>query len=132
MGLLNCWNWTNCGRYPGGPKAKELGVCPAATNKDSDGFLGGRNGGRSCIFITGTLCGGSVQGSFIDKKKKCMNCDYYKALKKEYNFSVSSIKYKEYCEKSDFQKEKTPESLNWISKKIPAKQTSINAKRKYK
>ena len=31
----NCWEVKQCGRQPGGPKAGEFGVCPAATASGS-------------------------------------------------------------------------------------------------
>lgn len=34
----NCWEFKKCGREPGGAKASELGVCPAATDASSDGL----------------------------------------------------------------------------------------------
>lgn len=131
MGLLNCWNWKNCGRYPGGPKVKELGVCPAAVNSKADGFLDGRNAGRACIFVAGTLCGGSRQGSFIDKEKHCLECDYYQALRSEYGLSLTSDKYKEYCAKIDLHKKMTDKDQPWISKNVPPEVTAENAKRRY-
>lgn len=132
MGLLNCWNWKNCGRYPGGPKAEELGVCPAATDARSNGFLGGRNAGRSCIFVKGTLCGGSVQGTFEEKKLNCMSCDYYIALKKEFNFSVSSANYHHFIEDSTTNTDNQLNHLSWISPKVPPEVTAKNAKKRYK
>lgn len=57
MGKLNCWNWKNCGRYPGGSKAKDLGICTASVHDEVDGFMNGRNAGRACMYIFGTFCG---------------------------------------------------------------------------
>jgi len=45
-------------------KVAELGVCPAVVDTSSNGLNGGKNGGRMCWAITGTFCGGQVQGSF--------------------------------------------------------------------
>lgn len=80
----NCWEFKKCGREPGGLKADDLGVCPAAVFNQADGFCEGKNSGRACVFLTGTLCGGKVQGNFADKNKNCMECEFYKILKKEY------------------------------------------------
>jgi len=68
-----------------------LGVCPAATETRLDGAHGGLNGGRTCWIIAGTLCGGSVQGSFASKMGNCMNCEFYKNVKEEEgkNFKMS-------------------------------------------
>jgi hypothetical protein len=43
----------------------------------------GLNGGRSCWVISGTLCGGKVQGTFAAKMTNCMACDFYLAVKAE-------------------------------------------------
>ncbi len=83
MKKMNCWEVMKCGREPGGSKVHELGVCPAATDVSCDGLNGGKNGGRICWAITGTFCGGEVQGSFAQKRLSCMNCDFYKQVKAE-------------------------------------------------
>ncbi len=80
---LNCWEFKKCGRHVGGEKVKELGVCPVASERRTDGINGGRNAGRCCWAIAGTLCGGVVQGSFATKAGNCMKCDFYKLVHKE-------------------------------------------------
>lgn len=92
MPKKNCWDVKSCGRNPGGPKASELGVCPASTEKRTDGINGGSNGGRSCWALTGTLCGGKVQGSFATKLGNCMACDFYKSVSSEEGASFVSSK----------------------------------------
>ncbi|MBK8010904.1 MAG: hypothetical protein IPK13_06110 [Deltaproteobacteria bacterium] len=79
----NCWQIKKCGREVGGAKVKELGVCPAATERRLAGVHGGQNGGRACWVMTGTLCGGKVQGSYAAKLANCMACDFYKQVQKE-------------------------------------------------
>ena len=73
---VNCWEYKKCGRQPGGPRAMELGVCPAATDTKADGMNGGCNGGRMCWALTGTMCGGQVQGTFAQKLTNCMDCEF--------------------------------------------------------
>jgi hypothetical protein len=73
----NCWEFKNCGREERGAKATELGVCPSAIEKRTNGVNSGKNGGRACWAIAGTLCGGAVQGSYIVKVGNCMKCDFY-------------------------------------------------------
>ena len=48
--------------------AEELGVCPAYPAH-----------GTKCARITGTTCGGNVQGTFAMKLVTCMSCDFYKS-----------------------------------------------------
>ncbi|HHL40708.1 MAG TPA: hypothetical protein ENJ37_09400 [Deltaproteobacteria bacterium] len=83
MPRQNCWEFKKCGREPGGAKVAELGVCPAATEKRAQGLNSGANGGRICWAVTGTFCGGEVQGSFAQKEASCMACDFFKRVKAE-------------------------------------------------
>jgi hypothetical protein len=80
---MNCWEFKKCGRQPGGAKVPELGICPAASETKAQGLNGGFNGGRSCWVITGTFCGGKVQGAFAMKMASCTTCDFYKRVLEE-------------------------------------------------
>ncbi|MHB8880533.1 MAG: two-CW domain-containing protein [Thermodesulfovibrionales bacterium] len=80
---INCWEFRKCGRELGGEKAFKLGVCPASTYVWFDGCHGGKNGGRTCWIITGTMCGGEVLGSFAEKFKTCGKCEFYATVKAE-------------------------------------------------
>ena len=80
MPKLNCWEVKKCGREPGGAKEKELGICKAAIELRTNGINNGKNGGRACWAITGTLCGGKVQGSFAEKLGNCMTCVFYQQV----------------------------------------------------
>lgn len=42
-----------------------------------DGTNGGKNGGRACWAIAGTLCGGKVQGFYAPKTANCMQCEFF-------------------------------------------------------
>lgn len=86
MALQNCWEFKHCGREVGGAKAAELGVCPAATDTSVDGLNSGKNGGRICWIIAGTVCDGEVQGTFAQKIPACMACDFFKKVKAEEGF----------------------------------------------
>jgi hypothetical protein len=88
MGKQNCWEVKKCGREPGGVKSNELGVCIAATEKRTNGIHGGLNGGRVCWVITGTLCGGSAQGTFAMKLGNCLNCEFYKIVRQEEGVNI--------------------------------------------
>ncbi len=83
MEKLNCWEYKKCYRTPGGAKAAELGVCPAAVISTANGINQGINGGRICWAITGTLCGGQVQGTFAMKLGDCLLCEFHKLVMKE-------------------------------------------------
>lgn len=83
MQKANCWELKKCGREPGGVKSAELGVCVAAEDTAVNGINSGRNGGRICWAVTGTLCGGKVQGSFAEKRLSCMSCEVFGQIKEE-------------------------------------------------
>ena len=80
---LNCWEHKNCGRQPGGARSQEFGICPVTTQQDLGGAHGGRNAGRACWVIAGSLCGGKVQGSYAQKLFNCWKCDFMNRVKKE-------------------------------------------------
>lgn len=81
---INCWEFMKCGREPGGKKAEELGICPAAMpHPEAEGINGGKNGGRICWAVAGTFCGDKIQGEFAEKQITCLNCDFFKKVKDE-------------------------------------------------
>jgi len=83
MAKTNCWEFKKCGRETGGAKANELGVCPATTVTDLDGVHGGKNSGRACWIIAGSMCGGKIQGTFAEKYHNCKICDFYEKVRDE-------------------------------------------------
>jgi hypothetical protein len=80
---LNCWEHKKCGRQPGGHKVQELGVCPVPVNQDLSGAHDGKNAGRACWAIAGSLCGGKIQGVYAKKLDNCWRCDFMNMVKKE-------------------------------------------------
>ena len=100
----NCWEHKNCGRYPGGPKSAELGVCPVTIHQDLHGAHGGQNAGRACWVIAGSLCGGKLQGTYAQKLSNCWRCDFFNAVKKEedptqHGFSATRLGMEKVIEK---------------------------------
>lgn len=83
MSKQNCWEVLKCGREPGGEKVAELGVCPAALSGVGDGINGGKNRGRICWYISGTLCGAKVQGTYAKKQLTCRDCKFFQQVQKE-------------------------------------------------
>ncbi len=92
MKKSNCWEYKKCGREPGGIKVHDLGICPATVEEGLDETHGGKNGGRSCWAVAGSLCGGKVQGTFAQKYGNCVICDFFKMVKEEEgaDFTLSS------------------------------------------
>lgn len=90
---MNCWEFKKCGRQPGGANERTLGTCPASKEERLNGTHGGKNAGRSCWVISGTLCGGAVQGTFARKFHNCEACDFYKKVKEEESpyFQLSAL-----------------------------------------
>lgn len=80
---VNCWDFKKCGREAGGANVEKLGVCPASVTNALDGVHGGTKGGRACWVLSGTLCGGAVQGTFAKKFGSCSQCEFYRLVKEE-------------------------------------------------
>ena len=76
MERLNCWEYMDCGREPGGKRVSLLGVCPAAVNIESHGINHGQAAGRFCWPVEETLCPGTGQ----DKVKRCYDCPFFKEV----------------------------------------------------
>ena len=98
---LNCWEVMMCGREPGGEKAEEFGVCPAAGDRSFDGINSGICGGRICWAVAGTFCGGCEQGSFVDKRPSCLNCDFYQMVQEEEGIANRQTKFLQFITRED-------------------------------
>ncbi|MBF0499750.1 MAG: hypothetical protein HQM09_06440 [Candidatus Riflebacteria bacterium] len=77
MTRKNCWEVKKCGRHIGGEKSQELGVCPAAVPGKFNEINKGQCGGRFCWAIVGTMCGGIIQGTYAEKLKNCLYCEFF-------------------------------------------------------
>ena len=62
---MNCWEFKKCGREQGGEKVEEFGACPAYPDH-----------GTRCTEVTGTICDGEVQDTFVTKFAHCINCNF--------------------------------------------------------
>ena len=101
---LNCWEVMMCGREPGGKNIAEFGVCPAAADPSFDGINSGKCGGRICWAVAGTLCGGCTQGSFVDKRPSCLDCDFYQMVQDEEGMANRRTKFLQFV----FQENRSP------------------------
>jgi CRP-like cAMP-binding protein len=97
----NCWEYMKCGRQPEGDKVAELGICAAATDTSYDGIHSGKCGGRICWAVAGTFCGGRAQGSFVDKRGTCLNCDFYKMVQEEEGMANRHFKFLQFISQED-------------------------------
>ncbi len=75
----NCWEYMLCGRELDGDRVAELGVCPAAINREYDGVNSGKAGGRICWLLDGTHCTGDI----IEKELTCSKCPFYLWVEKQ-------------------------------------------------
>jgi hypothetical protein len=82
----NCWEYTRCGREPGGSRADDLGVCPAAADRRFDGINEGINGGRACWMIAGTCGSERPECIRANAYHPCTACDFYQALQPNVSF----------------------------------------------
>jgi len=89
---INCWEFMKCERQSKGKKAEDLGLCPAAVDSSFDGINNGENAGRICWAVAGTCCGGKVQGTFAEKRRSCVTCDFYKHVQEQEGTSIANQK----------------------------------------
>ena len=83
MEKMNCWEFKKCGREPGGRNEVAMGACPAARERRLDGVHEGRQGGRACWVVAGSMCEGRIQGTFAQKFETCSKCDFYQTVRGE-------------------------------------------------
>lgn len=78
----NCWEFMKCGRQYGG---KESGgsPCPASTTIRLDTVHGGKNAGRACWVIAGSMSGQAPVGKFTIINGNCSNCQFYLTVREE-------------------------------------------------
>jgi hypothetical protein len=70
----NCWELKHCDN----PMS-----CPAYNEKRLNGTHGGKNAGRCCWIVAGTLCSGEPSGKYAQKIDSCEKCDFYRYVQKE-------------------------------------------------
>jgi len=80
---IDCWEFHQCGRQPGGPHAEEMGVCPAAIETEKTGPNNGKGYGRYCWRVAGTLCNGQVQGNYAAKMGNCEKCPFFQFVQRQ-------------------------------------------------
>lgn len=73
MNHIKCWEYRKCGRQLGGENVAEFGYCPAALAPDDN-----------CWLVAGTMCSGTIEGSYAQKIDTCIICGYYSKMQ-EYN-----------------------------------------------
>lgn len=89
---LNCWEYMKCGREPNGVKTGKIGVCPAATDIQRNGLNHGKRAGRSCWEVTDTCCVGQTQGLLVKRQISCVDCGFYRKVKREEGAQFKHLK----------------------------------------
>ena len=84
---INCWEFMGCGLHMNRDLIGdgEAALCPACCDKKRKGLHGGKNAGRACWLVSGTLCGGTRQETDKQKHDICMPCDFYALVIDEEN-----------------------------------------------
>ena len=87
---LNCWEFTKCELQHGKEKAEAFGVCPVTAATEYDGINSGKNAGRCCWKVNGTLCELNFRDNRFAKFIHCISCDFFKLVQKEEdkNFTI--------------------------------------------
>jgi hypothetical protein len=75
---INCWQFNNCGREPGGLMAEHDGVCPVATAMKFDGLNGGQKAGRVCWLVKAQSHDHARQMRCFGRS--CHTCDFYRRV----------------------------------------------------
>ncbi len=79
----NCWEVKQCGQGPEQRKNDGKPICPAARSGPYDGINRGKFAGRFCWAVTGTFCGGRMQGMFTRKFIDCLNCAFFQEVDRQ-------------------------------------------------
>jgi hypothetical protein len=93
-----------CGRQPSGKRFSKSGVCKASIDFESNGINEGRNAGRICWAVSGTLCSDNVcqpESGSLSKQGKisCISCLFFNKVKKEEGYGHFTTLKKETVKK---------------------------------
>ncbi|MCI5209658.1 MAG: hypothetical protein D3910_12890 [Candidatus Electrothrix sp. ATG2] len=79
---MNCWEFKECGREPGGKNISVFGVCPVSVSFGFDSVNNGKNGGRACWIIRESACEQIMRKCCVQEMRECRECDFFVSLKK--------------------------------------------------
>ncbi len=74
---INCWEYKQCRRHPGGYLSLQQGVCPASTEEEFNGVNHGINGGRICWAISGSFRESEPTCQILENIDNCIECDFF-------------------------------------------------------
>jgi hypothetical protein len=90
----NCWEFMKCGKQAGAKLAAGEEPCAASTETRLDDVHGGKNAGRACWVVVGTMCGEAPTGKCALELEDCGTCRFYKMVRKDepdFKFAVSLL-----------------------------------------
>jgi len=82
----NCWEFNKCSKNPSSKTSSEGEECPTEKAVEMDGTNDGKNGGRYCWRVNGTLCSvhdGKPIPHWAEKMKDCIHCEFFRHVRKE-------------------------------------------------
>jgi hypothetical protein len=80
---INCWEFMQCGKGPGGNGNSESALCPVARQSIAGGFNHGFNGGRICWLIADRQCNETLVCSPEQDSRSCDSCEFHARVKSE-------------------------------------------------
>ncbi|XCN75156.1 MAG: two-CW domain-containing protein [Candidatus Electrothrix aestuarii] len=93
---MNCWEFKQCGREPGGSNIEKYGSCSVPVSVEHNGINNGKNGGRSCWILREAACEKIMRACRVDEIKECRQCRFHIHVKKSERFPRKIIRNKAY------------------------------------
>jgi CheY-like chemotaxis protein len=81
-GKLNCWEFHGCDVEPLSDYVIDYRVCAATWTEELHGVHGGKNAGRACWAVVGSMSCGDRENICLHAVT-CEECDFYKAVMEE-------------------------------------------------
>ena len=89
--MQNCWEFKKCGKAGKDPETQ----CPATIETSAHKLNRGKNAGRMCWAVSGTLCNGEIQGAYAEKLLACADCDFRRKVEDEEGRSFQRIYFRD-------------------------------------
>ncbi|MCK5613344.1 hypothetical protein KAR91_66355 [Candidatus Pacearchaeota archaeon] len=83
MSKQNCWEFMNCGKEPEGSKSTYIGVCPVSIKSPMNGINDGKNAGRICWRVAGSLSGNNAMALCDVNVENCLKCEFYNHVRQQ-------------------------------------------------
>jgi len=80
---INCWEFHGCDVEPISDYVIDFRVCAATWTEEMHGVHGGKNAGRACWAVVGSMCGLHNSDRTCMHAATCEECDFYKLVREE-------------------------------------------------